>query len=539
MALPIHISYDFKNPSYKEIFAWRYERILELRKDSKKLALLKLHYKNHISDFITDWGCTFDPRNAERNLPSVLPFILFPKQVELIGWITERWKTQEPGLIEKSREMGVSWLTVAYAGSMCLFYHGFVAGFGSRKEEYVDKIGAPKSLFWKARQFVSLLPREFKGGWDETKNSAHMRISFPETGSSISGEAGDNIGRGDRTSIYFVDESAFLEHPKAIDAALSQTTNCRIDLSSVNGMGNSFAEKRHGGRIKVFVFDWRDDPRKDQAWYDKQVRDIDDPTIVAQEIDRNYSASVGGVLIPSTWVQAAIDAHIRLGVTPSGKKIAGLDVADEGKDKNAFAVRYGILLSELEEWSGVGSDVFGTTQKAFGLCDEFGLSEFLYDADGIGSDCRGDARVINDARVAAELPPIEVSAYRGSGEIWEPDEQMIPGRFNRDFFANFKAQSWWALRIRFKKTYQAVIDGRKDIDLDEIISIPSTLSNLNKLTMELSQVTAKPNMIGKIVINKMPDDTKSPNLADSVVIAYSPYTPNFAVSSEIVNLMRS
>jgi hypothetical protein len=40
-----------------------------------------------------------------------------------------------------------------------------------------------------------------------------------------------------------VDESAFLKRPLLIDAALSQTTRCRIDLSSVNGMNNPFAQK--------------------------------------------------------------------------------------------------------------------------------------------------------------------------------------------------------------------------------------------------------------------------------------------------------
>lgn len=75
-----------------------------------------------------------------------------------------------------------------------------------------------------------------------------MRVEFPETGAVIKGEAGDNIGRGDRTTLYLVDEAAFLQRPLLIDAALSQTTRCRIDLSSVNGMANPFAQKRHGGR---------------------------------------------------------------------------------------------------------------------------------------------------------------------------------------------------------------------------------------------------------------------------------------------------
>jgi hypothetical protein len=154
----------------------------------------------------------------------------------------DRWKNQQSGLTEKSRDMGMSWLSVAVACTLCLHYEGITIGFGSRKEEYVDKIGAPKSLFYKARKFMEYLPIEFRGGFDIKNDAPHMRLNFRSTGSNIAGESGDGIGRGDRASIYFVDESAFLERPMLVEASLSQTTNCRQDLSSVNGMDNPFAE---------------------------------------------------------------------------------------------------------------------------------------------------------------------------------------------------------------------------------------------------------------------------------------------------------
>ena len=33
---------------------------------------------------------------------------------------------------------------------------------------------------------------------------------------------------------------------------------------------------------------------------------------------------------------------------------------------------------------------------------------------------------------------------------------MVEGRTNADFFANLKAQSWWALRQRFQNTHRAL-----------------------------------------------------------------------------------
>jgi phage terminase large subunit len=182
--------------------------------------------------------------------------------------------------------------------ALCILRSGMVVGFGSRKAEYVDQIGNPKSIIEKGRMFMRNLPVEFRAGWVEQNNSNFMRLTFPETGSLISGESGDNIGRGDRTSLHFVDESAEIERPQLIEASLSATTNCRIDISTPKGMGNVFAQKRFEGKIDVFTFHWRDDPRKDDEWYQKQCEEYD-PVTIAQELDINYSASVEGILIPS------------------------------------------------------------------------------------------------------------------------------------------------------------------------------------------------------------------------------------------------
>ncbi|MDQ2860565.1 MAG: hypothetical protein M3T55_07555, partial [Pseudomonadota bacterium] len=182
-----------------------------------------------------------------------MPFILFPKQIEWVEWVHAHWREGTPGLTEKSRDSGVTWLSVALACSLCLHHHGLAIGFGSRKEEYVDKLGDPKSIFYKARMFMEELPVEFRSGWDITRHARHLRLDFPQTGSTITGEAGSNIGRGDRASIYFVDEAAFLEQPLLVDASLSQTTNCRQDISTPNGLGNPFEQKRHGGRMDVFT----------------------------------------------------------------------------------------------------------------------------------------------------------------------------------------------------------------------------------------------------------------------------------------------
>lgn len=512
--------FDFKHPDYVRIFKQRKARLVAIRNGSINLQNLKLYYRGHYAQFISDWGCTSDPRNAESDFPTIIPFILFPKQVDWVDWVIDSWQNKRPGVTAKSRESGVSWIAIGLACSICLLVDGVAIGFGSRKEEYVDRLGAPKSLFWKAREFIRLLPKEFRNGFDLKNDAPHMRLMFKQTGSVITGEGGDNIGRGDRASLYFVDESAYLEHPEIADQALSQTTNCRIDISTPNGLGNPFHRKvTEWPTERVFRFHWRDDPRKDEAWYAKQVAELDSVTI-AQELDIDFAASVEGVLIPSAWVAAAIDAHIKLNLEPSGARFGALDVADEGKDLNAFCGAYGIVIEHLEEWTGKGDDIFGTVERAFLLCDELDYGRFRYDADGLGAGVRGDARVINERRRDAIQNPISVDAFRGSAGVISPEAQDIKGRKNEDYFANLKAQAWWMLRMRFLQTFRAVVDGLP-FDKDEIISIPLGLANRAKLCMELSQPTYGLNGTGKIVIDKAPDGTKSPNLADAVMIRFA------------------
>jgi phage terminase large subunit len=521
----------WKAPDYGAILRQRLENLDRIRRYPEDLPALKAYYRIHPDDFINDWGMTFDPRNADIGLPTLIPFILFPKQREWCRWVLDLWFSRKPGLCEKSRDMGISWLAMGLSCSICLFRDGVAIGVGSRKGEYVDKIGTHKPLLPKARMFMENLPIEFRGGWESWRDAPFMRVTFPATGSIISGEGGDDIGRGDRTSVYFVDESAHLLQPELVEASLSQTTNCRIDMSSVRGMNNPFARKRWEGKIDVFIFDWRHDPRKDQAWYDKQCEQLD-PVVVAQEIDRDYQASVAGVVIPAAWARSCIDAREALGIAPAGRKGLALDIADEGIDKNAAAVSFGTEVSLTEEWSGKGGDIYQSIERAFALADEHEIDAFEYDADGLGAGARGDARTINETRRAAGRPVIRAIGWRGSGKVHDPEgivegtkgREGDKGRTNEDYYLNAKAQAWFNVRRMAMNTHRWRTQGIA-CSPDDILSISSACPNHMKLVAELSQATYKTNNAGKIVVNKKPDGMKSPNLADAVVIRYAPKAP--------------
>lgn len=528
------------SPDYLDVYRRRMV-LVELARDPGKASLLVLRYKNNPVDFINDWVTTYDPRlagkkdDAGNDLLQYMPMVLFKRQEEFIQFLRECLTEKQSGLVEKSRDVGASWLCCAFAVWLLLFHPGSAVGFGSRVVDDVDKLGDPDSLFQKIRIILNKLPTFLLP--DKPMKSGYMKIINPSNGSMITGGSGDNIGRGGRSSIFFKDESAHYERPEIIEAALSANTDVQIDISSVNGNGNVFYRRRMAGELwapgekiprgktRVFIFDWRDNPMKDQAWYDEKRAKWDADGMLhvfAQEVDRDYSASIAGVVIPAKWVRAAIDAHIALGFEPSGEKVSALDVADEGGDKNGFLGRHGVVLLDAEHW-GEG-DTGKTANRAVDMCRDNGYFELHYDAIGVGSGVKAETNRLAEAE---QLPKdLQIFPWVASASPMQPDDNLLPGDDrspkNGDFFVNLKSQGWWRTRIRFEKTYKMRTQGII-YPHDELISISSKINNLRQLEQELSQVVYKKRPSdGKIVIDKKPPGTKSPNLADGVVICYNP-----------------
>jgi phage terminase large subunit len=544
MAPAMPPSIDFAHPDYQPIWHARMQALARLRTIPGAIEASRMWYRDHIADFINDWGVTVDPRNAGTSVPVVMPFVLFPKQREFVDFIIARWRAQGDGILVKSRDCGASWLSMSTAVSLCLFWQNVTFGFGSAKEDKVDRSGDPDCLFYKGRMFLRYLPYEFKGGWDSRRNSAHMRMDFPDSESSITGEAGDNIGRGGRKSAYFVDEFAFVERPKLVDASLVANTNCRIEMSSVAGTANVFAERARGGKVPRFDFHYRDDPRKTPEWVANKKANTD-PVVWAAEYECDFLASVEGIIISQEWVQAAIGAAAKLGKTRSGERRASYDVADRGMDKNAVAARHGNELTFIRSWSGKGSDIFASVEAAFRICDELGLDGFDYDGDGMGASVRGDARKVNEAREEQnktrphdqQIRILRVDQFRGSAAVLDP-ERKAPGtdRLNKDFFENLKAQSWWALRTRFLNTWR-LVNGLPCDDPENWISIDPELPELTKTCAELSQPVWTWSKSGKMVIDKTPDEVASPNNADAVMMLFGYKRPSWVFPDELMERM--
>lgn len=488
--------------------------------------------------FISDWCWTSDPRDPDQ---ITRPFDLFPRQVDMVRWLQELERDQMSGLVEKCRDSGVTWLCAAYAVWGWLFRPGFVAGVGSRQLHLVDKKGDPDTIFDKVRFILRHIPVEMMpAGFNPRIHDNLCMLLNPETRAVIRGEGGDQIGRGGRASIYFVDEHAFLEHPESVDRALSQTTRVQVDVSTPNGPGNTFYRKRFGGSARVFVFDWKDDPRKNASevrdgalvypWYEEQERRYAvDPVGLAREVDRDYSASIEGVAIPGKWVRAAVGLHERmefLAAYPDfrlpDRRTAGYDVAAEGNNKNVVAVRRGMLIEALIDWGHIN-----TTQSAWRareVAQQYNVALVNYDSDGVGNGVKGTWEGIDrpdDVPLAAALgfEPVPVSGGSTPSSTDWPD-----GRSSRDRFANLRAELYWMARMRFERAFEFVTYGIHH-DPTDMISIP----NHPELIMQLSVPLYQSTTTGKLKIESKQDMRKrgvlSPDFADALIYSEMPEAP--------------
>ncbi len=509
----------------------RDRRLAWLRADPRRIAALRAFYAAHIAEFISNWMTVSDPRRAAKGQSALMAFELWPKQRELVEFIIARVDRGEPGTVVKSRDVGASSVCLATFAALCIFRPGFCAGVLSATEQKLDRY--PDTLFDKLRGLLRFVPPEFAAGYDEARTSGYLKIWFPETGSSIAGATGSNAFRGLRLSVVMTDESAHLQDGQAIDAALAAVSDARIDVSTPNGIGGQFFQRAHNAAIPRIDLTWRDDPRRDQAWYDRQAAMLD-PVVLAQEVNADFSASREGVVIPAAWVQSAIGLAERLGIVPSGARYGALDLGDTA-DKSALAIRHGVALQHLESWSGAASDLAKTAARAFDICDGHGIRELLYDGDGLGASMRGDARMLNEQRrqnPAAGRLPITVVEYRGSASPEFP--QRLAPRTNvrwGDFVANRKAQAWMCLRSLFEQAHRAA--SGEEYDDAGIISIDPKLPELARLMAELSQPTMSTNATGKILIDKLGDGERSPNLADAVCMVYAPRLMPMRISDAV------
>lgn len=255
--------------------------------------------------FIENFGWTFDPR-PHTPMPH-LPFILFDYQKEGIKWIIDHIDRGYDGLVEKSRDMGISWVLFVWVPVWYwLFRDGVNILMGSYKEALVDN-RSKDSLFGMVDYAVDSLPKWIlPKGFNKEKHRTQMKLINPVTQNMLSGDTmNPDFGRGTRKTAILFDELGSWDYAKDAWESAGDSTSCRIANSTPKGH-NYYKMLRDSG-IDVLTLHWKLHPLKDQRWYEFEC-ERRTPEEVAQELDISYNKSQEGVVYPE-WN----DEHVKQG----------------------------------------------------------------------------------------------------------------------------------------------------------------------------------------------------------------------------------
>ena len=229
-------------------------------------------------------------------------------------------------LVNKSRDMGASWLCLIFIHWLWLFHPDAQLLELSRTEQYVDEKGNMKGLFQKHDYINQWLPEWMRPPdcMPGEKNRTKMHLFNQWNRSCIDGESTTkHAASGDRRLIILLDEFAKVEHGREMRSATRDAGLMRIVNSTVAGPGTEYSRWKNSGQIRVFSLMWWDHPDKGRGryleqnaitgvwkirspWYDNELQ-IRSPQEMAREIDAE-DVDAGDLFFTSS----SVDKHIAL-----------------------------------------------------------------------------------------------------------------------------------------------------------------------------------------------------------------------------------
>lgn len=213
-----------------------------------------------------------DPETGERTeaIQPHNPFVTWEIQDELCNAFEYHLKEGLDILIDKTRDMGASWLCVDFLHWLWLFRPESQLLEMSRTEPYVDQTGNMKALFQKHDYINGWLPKWMipPNVLFGQKNRTKMHMKNVVNGSCIDGESTtEHAGSGDRRLVVLLDEFAKVKEGALMRSATRDVALMRIINSTPAGAGTEYSRWKNSGQIKVFVLPFHEHPEKGKGRY--------------------------------------------------------------------------------------------------------------------------------------------------------------------------------------------------------------------------------------------------------------------------------
>ena len=214
--------------------------------------------------YINAFCYLFEPRTGY-----VLPFVTYPFQDETLMDILDAIgkagvEDQHDLVIEKSRDMGVSWMNLTTLEWLWHFHERQTFLLLSRKEELVDKRGDDKELFKKIDFIHEHQPKWLLPSIRRMK----MLKANEDNKSTLGGESTNEFaGIADRKRALFIDEFSKMNNQKAIFSGTRDVSKCRIFVFTPQGAANKAHDIAHNPKFKKLTLHWSKHPTKGAGLY--------------------------------------------------------------------------------------------------------------------------------------------------------------------------------------------------------------------------------------------------------------------------------
>ena len=234
-------------------------------------------------------------------------------------------------------------------------------------------------------------------------------------------------------------------------------------------------------RWSCFTFSCLDSPLVGPSYVDDMKKNYGEGSSVYNvRVLGEFPESSDDVVIPITWIEKALKRDME---SPNGERVAGLDIARFGNDKNAIVIRQGPKILYVEGWFGM--DLMQSCGKVMNLYKEKKMMDYIcIDTIGLGAG-------VADRLKELGVPVIDVNVSESTAY--------------KDRFHRLRDELWWDSREFFR-------ENRASFAFPENVEV-------KKMIGELASVHYSFSSSGKIKIESKEEMKKrgldSPNYADA------------------------
>lgn len=294
---------------------WRKQLLQKARDDRDVQNQLKILCAASFYFWINAFGWTFlqlqiDDGGRMRAIiggkGSHIPFITWPVQDVGAEKLLRGIKHGGDLAIDKSRDMGASWLVL----SVFHWYWQFQADVTfleiSRKLSLVYNDEDQDSLFWKHKYLLQRQPGFLRPRWKMTGGDAPKLINLDNRSVILGATTTSEVGHGGRKTAVLFDEASRIRQLKTAWEGASSMTGCRVANSTPRGY-TFFTQLVNSPKVVTVALDWYNHPHKGKGrevfkdgdgqmrvtspWYRQQQARAVSAREIAENLDRDHAGA--------------------------------------------------------------------------------------------------------------------------------------------------------------------------------------------------------------------------------------------------------